>query len=98
MSAPITVRDYERAEREVTQEEARRGFRVHATAYALVNLLLLAINLLVVTQTSEDAIWFVFPLVGWGFGLAMHYIFGVRRLEMVITERQKRIERRAQGA
>jgi uncharacterized membrane protein YdbT with pleckstrin-like domain len=97
MSAPITVGEYERAEREVTRAEARRGFRIHATAYVLVNLLLAAINLIVVTQTSEDAIWFVFPLLCWGVGLTMHYVFGVRRLEANITERQARIEQRALG-
>jgi hypothetical protein len=22
-------------------------------------------------------LWFYFPLIGWGIGLAMHYLFGV---------------------
>lgn len=92
----ITVQQYEQAEREVIREEERRGFMVHATAYVLVNILLVAINLILIAQTSDDFIWFVFPLVGWGFGLAMHYLFGVRRMESNITERQHRIEERAE--
>ncbi len=54
-----------------------------------------AINLLLATQTAADAIWFVYPRVGWGVGLAMHDVFGIRRLEAHITERQARIERQA---
>lgn len=38
----------------------------------MVNLLLCAINLL----TSADYLWFVWPLLGWGIGLASH-AFGV---------------------
>jgi hypothetical protein len=97
MSTAITVREYERAEREITRAEVRTGFRAHAIVFALVNLLLAAINLIVVSQTSEDAVWFVFPLACWGVGLTMHYVFGVRRLEANITERQARIEQRALG-
>lgn len=36
-----------------------KGFNVHATVYVQVNALLIAINLL----TSEDHIWFFYPLL-----------------------------------
>jgi hypothetical protein len=98
MAATITMRDYEQAEREMIREEATRGFRIHATVYVLVNLLLLTINLLVITQTTNDMIWFVFPLLCWGFGLTMHYVVGIRRLETYLAERQQRIEQRAMQA
>jgi hypothetical protein len=94
-TATISIQQYEQAEREITREEQRRGFRIHATVYALVNTLLIAINLYLITQTSEDFVWFVFPLVGWGIGLAMHYAVGVRRLETNITQWQRRVEERA---
>ena len=48
-------------------------------------------NLLVV----PDYIWFYFPLIFWGFGLLMHYIFGVREAAKHLADRQARIEQRA---
>jgi hypothetical protein len=50
------------AEREV------RAAAVHLFAYLAVNALLIAINLLVTPGT----IWFPWPLLGWGIGLAIH--------------------------
>jgi hypothetical protein len=93
----ISVRQYEQAEREITREEQHRGFRIHATVYALVNTLLIAINLYLITQTSEGFIWFAFPLVFWGLGLAMHWYFGVYRMEANIAAWQHRVEERARA-
>lgn len=45
-----------------------KGFYAHLTAYASVNLFLMAVNLI----TGSDFWWFVFPLLGWGIGLAIH--------------------------
>jgi two-component sensor histidine kinase len=45
-----------------------KGFYGHAIAYAAVNVGLAAINLF----ASPNKIWFVFPLIGWGVGLAAH--------------------------
>ena len=47
---------------------ARLGFYVHLTAYLAVSALLIAINLL----TSTQRLWFVWPLLGWGIGIAAH--------------------------
>jgi hypothetical protein len=44
------------------------GFRLHLIIYAAVNVLLLVINLL----TAPDKLWFYWPLIGWGIGLAGH--------------------------
>ena len=54
----------------------RRGFRIHRTIYMIVIPGLFLINILVVPQY----LWVFFPMAGWGFGLTMHYLFGVRRL------------------
>jgi len=56
--------------------EAKKGFKINLTAYAVVNSMLVTINMLTVPQFP----WFLFPMCGWGFGLTMHYIFGVRQL------------------
>jgi hypothetical protein len=47
---------------------ARLGFNIHLTAYLVVNVLLLAINIV----TSPTHLWFQWPLLGWGLGLAAH--------------------------
>jgi hypothetical protein len=44
------------------------GFAIHFIVYAAVNFLLISINLL----TTPDELWFVWPLGGWGLGLAAH--------------------------
>ncbi len=50
---------------------AKYGFFVHAGVYAAVMVLLVFVNLV----TSPRAIWFVWPLIGWGFAVVLH---GVR--------------------
>jgi hypothetical protein len=62
-----------RIEQEIRHDVAKRvraklGFYWHAAVYVLVNAGTAAINL---TQTP-DTLWFVWPLAGWGIGLAMH--------------------------
>jgi hypothetical protein len=87
----ITVADYKRADRQLEREEARRGFTIHAIVYALVMTGLIILNLTVATEFP----WAVFPLVGWGVGLTMHYLFGLRWVDKTIGDRQARIEQRA---
>ena len=45
---------------------AKLGWYVHATVYLLVNLLLVAISM------SHGRTWAMFPVLGWGLGLAIH--------------------------
>jgi hypothetical protein len=54
-----------RAERRVA---AKAGFRIHALVYVLVNVGLLAVNLM----TSPQYLWSGWPMLGWGIGLAAH--------------------------
>jgi hypothetical protein len=51
----------------------RKGFRIHATVFAAVQLLLIAIWALVWATGGDNYPWFVYPLFGWGVGLAAHY-------------------------
>lgn len=55
----------------------RRAFLAHAAVFACVQLLLFGIWLTVGLAGGGMFPWFVFPLVGWGIGLAAHY-FAVR--------------------
>jgi hypothetical protein len=87
----ITLEDYKRADWQLEREEAKRGFTIHAIVYAVVMTGLIILNLTVATEFP----WAVFPLVCWGFGLTMHYLFGVRWVGRVITDRQAKVEQRA---
>jgi hypothetical protein len=88
----ITLADYQRAEREMALQEGRRGFAIHAVVYAVVMAGLTVLNILLITQTDENFVWFVFPLVGWGFGLTMHYLHAVRWADREGRERQTKVE------
>ncbi len=56
--------------------EAIRGFVIHLAIYLTVNAFLLALNLI----TSPDHLWFYWPLLGWGIGVAINafVVFGVQ--------------------
>jgi 2TM domain len=90
-AAPITVQEYQAADRAVVIEENRRGFTVHATIYGVANALMIAFNL----AFAREFLWFPFPLLFWGFGLSMHYLFSIRRIGQEITNRQAKVQRRA---
>jgi hypothetical protein len=56
---------YEKARKRV---EEIKGFYTHLLTYVLVNLALLALNLI----TSPRNLWFYWPLFGWGIGVLAH--------------------------
>jgi len=65
LTTPTTDHDLRRrAKRRVG---LKMGFTIHATVYVLVNLGLWAIA----TVTGRGP-WNVWPLLGWGLGLAIH--------------------------
>jgi hypothetical protein len=45
-----------------------KGFYSHLAAFVVVNAALILVNLLF----SPGALWFVWPLLGWGIGLLSH--------------------------
>lgn len=51
----------------------RTAFRIHATAYVAVQTLILAIWVIVWQLGGTAHPWFIYPLLGWGIGLAVHY-------------------------
>jgi eukaryotic-like serine/threonine-protein kinase len=52
------------------RQAKQRGFKVHAAIWAAVCVFLFLINML----TSPGTLWFLFPLLSWGLGLAIHGI------------------------
>jgi hypothetical protein len=65
----------------MTEEQARkqakreRDFYGHLASYLICNAFFAALNLF----TSPGEIWFIFPMLGWGIGLASHAVsvFGI---------------------
>jgi hypothetical protein len=54
----------------------------------LVNILLIVINLMFVSQF----LWFFIPLIGWGNGLTMHYLFAIQFVQSETESWQARVE------
>ena len=72
-SSNVTLERYKEVYRDMMIRREKKAFTIHSIAYAIGNSALIAINLLFVPQF----LWFVFPIVGWGSGLAVHYYLGV---------------------
>jgi hypothetical protein len=68
-----------RERREQRRLGRRHGFGAHATSYVLVMALLVAIWLL---TTPGGHFWPVWPMLGWGIGLASH---GLATLSRVVS-------------
>lgn len=65
--------------------EAIKGFAVHATIFALVNAILIAINVV-----SGPPWWAQWPLIGWGLGVIGHAIAVYGRTPQQVTEWEER--------
>ena len=74
MMEGITLTDYEKAEATLRAEQGRTSLFVHAAIYVLVNILLIVINLMFVSQF----LWFSFPLICWGIEVIMHFLFAIQ--------------------
>ncbi len=91
MGEEISLEEYKKAYREVRVEEEKRGFLTHLVVYVLVNAMLIVINFLY----SPEAIWFFYPLIGWGIGITAHYLDAVRWIEKELKKREAMAEYRA---
>jgi len=68
-AAPPVHFDEPRDHRQGRRGGAKKGFGAHATSYVLVMALLVTIWLL---TTPGGYFWPVWPMLGWGIGLASH--------------------------
>ncbi len=64
--------------------KAKKSFYKHLIAFSIVMPFLFFINLL----TSPFHWWFLYPLLGWGMGLAFHYVevFGIPGFNILTRE------------
>jgi hypothetical protein len=73
----MATEDFER-EQAIKRLNAKKEFRAHVTAYVIVNIGLIAIWYF----AGGDYFWPVWPLLGWGIGLAFHAwsVFGEKQI------------------
>jgi hypothetical protein len=67
----IMENNYENEDRymkAVKRVEEIKGFYGNLTAYIVVNVALMIINL----ATSPEYLWFFWPMLGWGIGVVFH--------------------------
>jgi hypothetical protein len=88
---PVTLEDYEQAERDLAHEEARTGITVHALVTLLVSAILVVVNLTV----AREFPWSAFAVGGMLVGLVAHWRFGFQKLDEQLLRQQHRIESRA---
>jgi hypothetical protein len=91
MSSNLTLELYKNTYRDMIRRRERKAFTIHSIAYVIGNSILIAINLIFAPQF----LWSVFPLVGWGSGLAIHYYLGVRTAPRRIRKDEMRAENMA---
>jgi len=77
---------YNKAQKRV---EEIKGFYGNLTSYVFVNIGLLVLNLV----TSPNHLWFFWPLLGWGIGVAIHGMMVFKYLPFFDQEwEQKKIK------
>lgn len=72
---------------------AKLGWYVHAFFFVVVNLLMLALS----RHGFGQRPWSVFPLLGWGVGLALHgvsvFVLGNGLRERLVRRERERLQR-----
>lgn len=68
MTQPLTPEEIDRLARK--RAGAKLGWYTHALVFTLVNLVILGLS----HYGFGDRPWSIFPLLGWGLGLALHGI------------------------
>ncbi len=73
---------------------AKLSVYIHVVVFVLVMALLTAINL----TTTPQTLWIIWPLMGWGLGLAIHAVIGMRLADTYRAIEEKEIERALERA
>ncbi len=72
---------YKKAEKRVND---KKGFFIHLGTFIPVGIFLFALNMF----SSPNTLWFVYPMLSWGVGLAIHYVtvFGIPGTRVLTDE------------
>jgi hypothetical protein len=98
MAIPLSPEEIERVARR--RAGAKLGWYLHVTVYVLVNLVVFSMS----TYGFGSRPWSIFPLLGWGLGVALHGISvfvlgsgnGLR--ERLIRKERERLQRERGGS
>ena len=81
----------------IRRADMKLAFRSHLMAYVIVNAGLVMINLI----TSDDYFWAIWPMMGWGIGLAAHgmtvYMNGEGLRDRLIEDELEQLRRTRGG-
>jgi type III secretory pathway component EscV len=86
MTTPVTLEEYQRAERAVTQRAAWTGLRIHAVVTALVWAGVILLNVFV----APGFPWSIFVILGTGLGVFFHW-YGYRHADDDTRRRQENV-------
>ena len=98
MAIPLSPEEIERVARR--RAGAKLGWYVHVTVYVLVNLVVFSMS----TYGFGSRPWSIFPLLGWGLGVALHGISvfvlgsGSGLRERLIQKERERLQRERGGS
>ncbi len=79
------LQEFKNAWKAIELEEAKNGFLAHFSAYVILNSFLFVLNILISPQT----LWFYYVTLGWGIGLAFHFVFSRERF--VVGEWEEKV-------
>ena len=65
--------EHRRKRRQRSVRRRRKGFRIHATVFVAVQVLLVVVWALQWQLGGTSHPWFLYALFGWGIGLGVHY-------------------------
>jgi hypothetical protein len=68
---PQYMEAYREAERKV---KARIGFYWHLASYLAINGMFVIIYLITTWSGGDNYPWFIWPMLGWGVGLLLHFV------------------------
>lgn len=91
MEEDISLENYKKAYRKIRAEEEKQNFSIHLAVYILINIMLGFINF----YYTPGTIWFIYPAIGWGIGVFVNYLQGVRWIEKNLEEKESKAEYRA---
>ncbi|HOL18060.1 MAG TPA: 2TM domain-containing protein [Bacillota bacterium] len=94
LSGDITLGEYKKAFRQIIKEDSFAGFIVHLIAFIAVNIMLTIADVIY----NPERLWFFFPLFGWGAGLIIHYLLGLRWVERFIKSLELLAENKSREA
>ena len=84
----INLETYKKAFRQLTINDAKKGFKGHLTTFIIMNTILVIINL----ATDPTKLWCLGSIIGWGVGVLAHYVGGVKFAEKKILKMESEAE------